>query len=130
MALRFPDQLLRDAREVLRAVRTRVRTLETDIKKSGEGMGGRSAVVIFIDHDVLDDISCAGEASDQRLQASAVVDYGEHRAGVVLGGEGGDASGDVLYGRNPDLRAPIHATAMWVGLVLLHKRVCLVHTRC
>lgn len=88
MALRFPDQLLRDAREVLRAVRTRVRTLETDIKKSGEGMGGRSAVVIFIDHDVLDEISCAGEASDQRLQASAVVDYGEHRAGVVLGGEG------------------------------------------
>lgn len=79
MALRFPDQLLCDAREVLRGVRSRVRKLETERKKRGEGKSGRSLMVIFIDSDMLDGTSSA-DRSSERLRPAAVIDYGEHRA--------------------------------------------------
>ena len=111
MALRFPDQLLRDAREVLRGVRSRVRKLETERKKRGEGRSGRCLMVIFIDSDIMDGTSSTDRNSEQRLQPAAVVDYGEHRAGVGCRTGRGDADGNDLYEHKPDLRTRIHFTA-------------------
>lgn len=63
-----------------------MQTLEAEKKKRGEGEGGRSAMIISIGSDTIEETSCADRVSEQRPPAAAVVDYGERsRAG---GGRG------------------------------------------
>lgn len=81
VALRFPDQLLCDARGVLRAVRARVRTMVSERRKRGEGPKGRIKHVIYIDSDILDETSPVGKDFEKRVEPAAVVDYGELSAG-------------------------------------------------